>query len=509
MKKSKLGSMALATIACASLVLANPKPNVVIIYGDDVGYGDVGVYGSKMIPTPNIDKLAGQGLVFTDGHCAAATCTPSRFSMLTGRYAFRHEGTGILPGDAAMAIKPEMFTLPDLFQQAGYKTAVFGKWHLGLGDGETPIDWNKEIKPGPLEIGFDCSFLFPATNDRVPCVYMRNRHILNIDPADPITVSYKNKLTDTYPDGKEHPEAMTYYPSTHGHNNSVINGIGRIGWMSGGKTALWNDEDNSDVLVQEARAFIDANKTKPFFIYFASQDIHVPRTPHKRFHGATELGYRGDAMVAFDWSTGEIMKALAENGLTENTIVIFSSDNGPVYDDGYADGCTVKTSTKESDRGHDSSGELRGGKYQIYEGGTRVPFIVSWPGTIKAGSSPALVTQTDFMASFAEFLKIDLPAGEATDSQNVLAALLGKSVTGNELIIEQARGVKALRQGPWKYIPAQKGNKKKNLPPVPPQLFNLDEDLGETANLIGQHPERANELKALLKKYQEKGLREQ
>ena len=372
-----------------------------------------------------------------------------------------------------MKIKPDMFTLPQLFKQAGYDTAVVGKWHLGLGDGKTAVDWNADVKPGPLEIGFDYSFLLPSTNDRVPCVYLENHRVVNLDPNDPLFVGRKKpdvKCTE-YPNGKKDRAAMTYYQSSHGHNNSVINGIGRIGFQWGGKSALWDDETMADEFVKQAKKYIASRKKEqPFFLYFSSQDIHVPRAPHPRFKGKSKLGYRGDAMVQFDWSTGEILKALDKHGLTENTLVIFSSDNGPVYDDGYKDGTTVLTSSKEVDRGHDGSGPYRGGKYQIYEGGTRVPLIVRWPGKIKPGTSKALVNQIDFIASFASLLDIKLEPNEAIDSRDILPALLGKDNVGLPYTIEEARG-QALRRGKWKFI---LGNKKKR-----DALYNLETDIGE------------------------------
>jgi len=473
----------------ATLGLSADKPNVVIIYGDDVGYADVGAYGAKLIPTPNIDKLAAEGLQFTDGHCTAATCTPSRFSMLTGIHGFRH-GVRILAPNAPMKIKPEMFTLPQLFQKAGYTTAVVGKWHLGLGDGNN--DWNAEIKPGPLEIGFDYSFLLPYTNDRVPCVYLENRRVLNLDPKDPLFVGKKPegvKCTE-YPDGRKNPEAMTYYRNSHGHNHSVINGIGRIGTQYGGKAALWNDETMADVFVEKAKEFLAKQpKDKPFFLYFASQDIHVPRAPHPRFHGKTKLGYRGDAMVQLDWSTGQILKELDKLGIAENTIVIFSSDNGPVYDDGYKDGTVVRTSTQEVDQGHDGSGPYRGGKYQIYEGGTRVPFIVRWPAKIKPGKSDALVSQIDLFASFAALLDIKLKDTQAIDSRNCLDAFLGKDKKGQPYIIEEARGL-ALRRGPWKYIKSKNGG----------QLYNIDEDIAEQNDVAKENEKLVAEMSEQLDK---------
>ena len=504
-------------------------PNVVIIYGDDVGWGDVGAYGAKLIPTPNIDQLASEGLVFSDAHCSASTCTPSRFSMLTGIHGFRH-GVQILAPNAPMKIKPDMLTLPQLFKKAGYQTAVVGKWHLGLGDGKVPVDWNSDVKPGPLEIGFDYSFLLPSTNDRVPCVYLENHRVVGLDPADPLFVGKKKpagvKVTE-YPDGKKDRDAMTYYPSSHGHNNSVINGIGRIGYQWGGKAALWNDETMADVFVDKTKEFISKQKKdKPFFLYFSSQDIHVPRAPHPRFKGKSQLGFRGDAMVQLDWSTGQILKALEQHGFSENTIVIFSSDNGPVYDDGYVDGTTVKTSKKEVDGGHDGSGPYRGGKYQVYEGGTRVPFIVRWPAKIKAGRSAALVNQIDFVASFAAMLKIELADSEAIDSRNAFSALLGQDAKGVPYTIEESRGTFALRQGNWKYVLPKPGkkktkpqpkktqsNQKKKGGPAPASpsgvaLYDLSVDPGEQKNVLTENEKVADAMDQLLKRLKgEKGVR--
>ena len=482
------------------------KPNVIIIYSDDVGYADAGAYGAQLIPTPNLDRMAAEGLRFTDAHSAAATCTPSRYSILTGGMAFRKKGTGILPGDANMIIDPGQFTLGDVFQQAGYGTGVIGKWHLGLG--KARIDWNGVISPGPRDIGFDYAFIMPATNDRVPCVYLENDRVVNLDPNDPITVSYEKPVEDSvpgtaYPDGKVSPEAMTYYPSSHGHDNSVINGIGRIGYMKGGKQALWDDESMADVLVGKARAFIEEHRDRPFFLFYCSQDIHVPRTPHPRFQGKSKLSYRGDAMVQLDWAAGEILKTVESCGLDSHTIVIFSSDNGPVYDDGYRDGTTVLRSTAEVDRGHDASGAYRGGKGQIYEGGTRVPLLIRWPGTIRPGVSNALVTQVDFLASFARMLDQELPDGAAPDSRDHLDAFLGKDPRGCEVILEQARGL-AIRKGPWKYVEPAAIEKREN---ASPELYNLETDVGEQNNIIAEHPDVAEQLASLLEKHRQQGLR--
>lgn len=478
--------------------IAAEKPNVVIIYGDDVGYGDVGVYGSEKIPTPNLDRFAAEGLRFTDGHCSASTCTPSRYSLLTGEMPFRKKGTGIARGDANMIISPDQFTLADVFQESGYMTAVIGKWHLGLGNGS--INWNTKIEPGPEALGFDHYFIIPATNDRTPCIYIEDGRVVNLDANDPITVSYRVRIADsvpgtTYPDGLLDPEAITVYKGDRAHSATVINGLGRIGYMKGGKTALFKDEDMADDFVREAKAFIEANQGRPFFLYFAASDIHAPRWPHMRFRGKSQNGLRGDAMVSFDWSAGEILRLLSRLGLEKNTIVIVSSDNGPVYmDGGYQDGCEVRGSSG-SDRGHDASGIYRGGKYQIYEGGTRVPFILRWPGKVKPGVSEALVSQADLLASFAAMLGVRIPQGQARDSRNYLTALLGDDAKGAEVIMENALGHVAIRRNSWKYI----GDK--------PQLYDLSRDPGETVNLLEAFPDIAEEMKSLLEEYSEHALR--
>lgn len=477
----------------SSSARSSKKPNVILIYGDDVGWGDVGCYGATKIPTPHIDRLATQGLRFSDAHCASSTCTPSRYSLLTGELPFRKKGTGIASGTANRIIDPDQLTLADVFKMAGYTTAVIGKWHLGLDD--EPIDWNGEIKPGPESLGFDHHFIIPATNDRLPTVYMENNRIVGLDPEDPITVvrgNYEEPIPDDvpgtrYPIAKLNPEAVTAYPGDASHSGTVINGLGRIGKMKGGKAALFKDEDIADDLVREANKFIRTHADEPFFLFFSANDIHAPRWPHSRFRGKSGHGLRGDAMVSFDWSAGALMKLLDELKLADNTIVIVTSDNGPVYiDGGYQDGCEVDKSTGEVDRGHDGSGPWRGGKYQIHEGGTRVPFILRWPGKVKPGVSDALVTQTDLLASFAGLLDVELPAYQAGDSRNALDALLGKSDKGADFIVQTSFNKTAIRAGSWKYIAD------------PTQLYDLSKDPAEQHNRIDDEPSVAAELKTLL-----------
>lgn len=493
-------NLAGGTAALTALRAAEARPNILLIYADDVGYGDLSCYGATRVQTPNLDRLAAAGLRFTDAHSSSATCTPSRYSMLTGEYAWRKKGTGVLPGDARLIIDPQRPTLPRLMKQAGYRTGVVGKWHLGLGEGN--VDWNGEIKPGPLELGFDSAFLMPATGDRVPCVYVKDRQVVNLDPKDPIRVDYTKPIGDE-PTGKKNPELLRMHPS-HGHDMAIVNGVSRIGYMTGGKSALWNDETMAATFLKAGIDFIDSAGRQPFFLYFATHDIHVPRLPNPQFKGKTPMGPRGDAIAELDWTVGQLLQHLDQKGLTQNTLVIFSSDNGPVVDDGYKDEAVEKLG------GHKPAGPLRGGKYSNFEGGTRVPMMARWPGRIKPGVSHAIVGQHDFFASFAALTGQKLSAEAAPDSFNVLPALLGDAKQGREWIVEHARAL-SMRKGEYKMIEANAG------PMVQPntntemgggrspQLYRVTNDIAEQHDLAAQMPEKVQELKALLDKVKADG----
>jgi arylsulfatase A-like enzyme len=473
-------------------LIAAEKPNIVLIYADDLGFGDISCNGATAVQTPNIDRLAKEGTNFTAGYATSATCTPSRFSLLTGRYAWRQQGTDILPGDAAMIIDPAQPTLPGALKKAGYRTGVVGKWHLGLG-GKAGVNWNQPIERSPNAIGFAFSHIMAATGDRVPCVYVEDGKVVNLDPADPIEVSYEKPFPGL-PTGVSDREELKLDWS-HGHNMAVINGIGRIGYMKGGTKALWKDEDMADHFCAQAVRFIKESKDKPFFLYYAMHDIHVPRVPNPRFAGKTTMGPRGDSIAQADWQVGEVLKALDELKLAENTLVIFSSDNGPVIDDGYKDEAVKKLGT------HKPAGPFRGGKYSLYEGGTRVPTIVRWPARVKSGkTSTALLSQIDFAKTFAA-----IAGAEANfpDSRDASAALLGESDQGRTEVIEHADQL-AIRAGDWKFIPPGKGAKRSKATDTElgneptGQLYDLSKDPGEKTNVATAHPEKAAELKAKL-----------
>ncbi|MHC4221392.1 MAG: sulfatase-like hydrolase/transferase [Planctomycetota bacterium] len=482
--KSVCAGGAMAFIGCAGGPFAKGtklgKPNVLVIMADDLGYGDVSCY-----------RIAKEGLRFTNGYCSAATCTPTRFSFLTGKYAFRQKGTGIAPPNATALIQPGTVTLPSILKKAGYATAVVGKWHIGLGKKPEP-DWNGKLTPGPLDIGFDSCFLLPTTNDRVPSVYVENYRVRDLDPDDPLWVSRKNK--DNQPTGVTYRDNLKMDWS-HGHNNTVHNGIGRIGFFGGGRKARWRDEDLADAWITESVKWMQEHKNEPFFLFFSSHDIHVPRMPHERFQGKTSLGYRGDAIAELDWCVGQLLETLDKLQLTENTLVVFCSDNGPVLDDGYKDEAVTKLGK------HKPAGPYRGGKYSIYEGGTRTPFITRWPGKIKPGTSRELVCTIDMAASMASMVGQQLPDDACPDSFDVLSALIGQAgAKGREHLVQEAnkrrKSVLALRKGPWKLIRGLKDEY---------SLYNLTDDPGETTDIISKHPELAKQMQSQLTKIVEAG----
>ena len=462
-------------------------PNIIIIYADDLGYGDVGAYGATEIKTPNIDKLAVGGTRFTSGYATSATCSPSRYALLTGIYPWRNENAKILSGTAPLLIDTAQLTIPKVLRKQGYHTAIVGKWHLGLGDGN--VDWNQRIAPGPNEVGFDYSYIMAATQDRVPTVYIENGSVEGLDPNDPIEVSYQENFPGE-PTGLDNPELLKM-KWDHGHNNSIVNGIPRIGFMKGGESAKWVDEEMADNFLSRAQKYITEHKEGPFFLYYALQQPHVPRTPHSRFVGKSGMGPRGDAIVEADWCIGELVNTLQKEGILENTLIILSSDNGPVLNDGYADDAVEKLGN------HTPGGPLRGGKYSLFEAGTRLPLITYWEGHIRPSVSGAMVSQLDLLASLAALTGSN---EKTTDSQNLIDVFLGKSTVGREELVLEATTRTAFRKGDWAMIPPYPGpavNKQVNIELGNAggyQLYNLQEDIGQQHNLAETNPEKLKEM---------------
>ena len=390
------------------------KPNIVFIYLDDLGYGDLSCYGATAIKTPNIDILANGGVRFTNGYATSATCTPSRYGLLTGVYPWRNKDAKILPGSAPLLIGKEQLTIPKMLKEKGYQTAVVGKWHLGLGTGI--VDWNQQLDAGPNDVGFDYSYIMAATQDRVPTIYIENGKVVNLDSKDPIAVNY-DKNFPGQPTGKENPELLSM-KWHHGHNSSIVNGIPRIGYVSGGASANWSDVDLADHFLAKAQSYVKSHKENPFFLYYALNQPHVPRTPNPRFVGKSGMGPRGDVILEADFCVGEIIKTLKEEGVLDNTLIVFSSDNGPVLNDGYYDDSVEKLGS------HKPNGPLRGGKYSLLEAGTRVPFFTYWKGKIKPLVSDALVCQIDLLESIAKLVNVDV---KSTDSQELLDVFMGKT----------------------------------------------------------------------------------
>lgn len=463
------------------------QPNIVIIYLDDLGYGDVGAYGATELKTPNMDKLASGGVRFTNGYATSATCTPSRYGLLTGVYPWREKDAKILPGTAPLVIGTEQLTIPKMLKGKGYHTGIVGKWHLGLGSGN--VNWNEKVTPGPNEVGFDYSYILAATQDRVPTVYIENGYVVGADPNDPILVDY-DKNFEGEPTGLENPE-LTTMKWHHGHNNSIVNGIPRIGFMKGGEKAKWSDIDMADHFLEKAREYVTSHKNEPFFLYYALQQPHVPRTPNPRFVGTSGMGPRGDVIVEADWCIGEFVKILEKEGLLENTLIIFTSDNGPVLNDGYYDDAVEKQGN------HKPAGDLRGGKYSLFEAGTRVPFVTYWKGKIQPAVSDAMVCQVDLLASLGALVN---SSDTATDSQQLLDVFLGKSEEGREELVLEATSRTAFRKGDWVLIPPYKGAAVAAYVNIELgndanwQLYNLKEDISQQNNLAEENKEKLQEM---------------
>ena len=484
------------------------KPNVILIYADDLGYGDLSCQGATKVQTPNIDQLAKEGRKFSDAHSASAVCTPSRYALLTGEYPIRVNSWGPLPTNNKLLIDTKNLTVGKLFQNVGYKTACLGKWHLGFGQKEVN-QWEVPLGDGPNEVGFDYYWGVPLVNSNSPFVYVKNKTIVGYDSNDPIKYIGKNSKsglkpspTPTFP-----KEASIKAPNLF------------TGALEAHK--IYDDEKTGTYLVEEATKFITENKKDPFFLYFATTNIHHPFTPAPRFKGTSQAGLYGDYIHELDWMVGEIVKSLEKNKLTKNTLIIFTSDNGAMLNLG---------GRIAMEKGHKINGDLLGFKFGVWEGGHRIPFIVKWPGKVPAGTeSDQLICSVDMLATFAEITNQEISL-EGKDSKNVLPAFLGEDVVvRDELLLapKQVRNL-SLRKGKWMYIPArgsggfngskpgqhacggvgavkfaksknsdiENGNYKKDAPKA--QLYNLEKDKNQTTNVFKQNPEVVEEMRKRL-----------
>ena len=479
----------LTFVISVTTAFAGTKPNVLFILADDLGYGDLGCYGAAKVATPNIDTLARDGRRFTDAHSPCSVCTPTRYNLMTGRYAWRTwVGGSTVWANDPLLIEPDRFTLADLFMQQGYATACLGKWHLGFGspgmegwDDVLGPDYNRDLKPGPLEVGFDYFWGFPHVS-QYPHFIIENHRVLGLESDDPVFIT---------PDKRPGFE-LDYL----GRPRS---GIAAALGQKGGENARYEHENLSTMLTERAVKWLDDySAEKPFFLYLAHRNIHGPLIPHPKFDGTSAIGPYGDFINELDDSIGQVLAALSRNGLAENTLVIFTSDNGGVKEYRPNDYAEIE--------GHRINGPLRGQKTTVYEGGVRVPFIVRWPGVIPAGSedSKTIVALTDTMATMADFFDHELPEDSAEDSFSFLEALLDQPQDlprRESLVMDSYREMMAIRRGPWKLILGQTGggaNYPKDIDPSQPvgQLFNLNEDVAESRNRYTEEPELVAELTA-------------
>ncbi len=494
-----LGLLPLATLA------QEQRPNIILLVADDLGYGDLSCYGATRVSTPTVDSLAAHGLRFTNMHACASTSTPSRYAMLTGMYPFRRPGTDVAAGNAGAIIQKDQVTVAKLLQQAGYATAAIGKWHLGLGTQTAMQDWNGEIDLTPRDLGFDYHYIMAATADRVPCVYLEQGRVANFDPQAPIEVSYKKNF-EGEPTGRTHPELLTKLRPSHGHDQTIVNGISRIGFMKGGGQALWRDESIADSIVSHAIGFMDRHREEPFFMYLCTNDVHVPRLPHERFRGLSPMGLRGEAILQFDWTVAQLTQALKERGLDKNTLILITSDNGPVLDDGYDDKAV------ELAGDHAPGGPWRGGKYSAFEAGSVVPFIVYWPESVKGGrTSDALTSLIDVPATLAALAQTEMPEGAAPDSEDHLSTWLGRDRHPRRFAVSMASNRSlVLRTQRYKYISPSKGGPMITWGPeietgyrATPQLYDLSRKPYEGKDLADKKPRKLREMEELLEEIRE------
>ena len=499
-----------------STLAVEQPPNVVLIFADDLGYGDLGCYGATKVKTPNIDRLAAEGRRFTDAHSVSAVCTPSRYALMTGEYPVRaNEGRGVwgpAPITSPLIVDTEKTTIADVFKNAGYHTAVVGKWHLGFGKERN--DWQEPLRPGPQDLGFDYYFGMPVVNSAPPYVYVENDRVVGGDPDDPLVLLGRN-AKGTTPITLIPPEAAQRSANQFG------------GAAEAHK--LFNDYQVGTTFAEKSVKWINQHKKNPFFLYLATTNIHHPFTPAKRFQGTSQCGLYGDFIHELDWIVGEVLSCLEENGLSDSTLVIFTSDNGGMFNHG---------GQAAFKAGHRQNGDLLGFKFGVWEGGHRVPFIVRWPGKVKAGTtSNQVLGNVDMLATFAAVTEQKLDTAQQADSVNMLPAFIGNPgrQIRDHLLLAPHKGTHlSVRNGKWMYIPQrgsggftgknpgdhgfagppaanyvgsvnsdiEDGKIKKDAPPA--QLYDLASDVNQTQNVYNENSDVVKELKSLLERYKPK-----
>lgn len=477
MKTARFTFSFLLLLPLVSLAAGSP-PNIVLIMADDMGYGDVEILNPRSkIPTPHLNRLAEEGMTFTDAHSPSAVCTPTRYGLLTGRYCWRTELTqGVLNGYGRPLIESDRPTVASFLGKNGYSTGIVGKWHLGLGFQKTggDWDWSKHVDYSPVDVGFQYSLVIPASLDFPPYVYVEGHTITGL------------------------PDRM--------HPGSKFPAFLRKGELGSDFSIL----DCLDHLTDKAQAYIDeqAGAERPFFLYFPLTAPHKPVLPHPRFEGTTNLGPYGDFIVQVDWTVGQILKTIDEAGIAEKTMVIYTSDNGSFMyrqsDPDEPDHLADETIQAYYEGNHTANGPLRGTKADIWEAGHRVPFFVRWPEKVRAGSTCArTITHTDFFATFADVIGAALPNAKeaAQDSFSFLPLLLEEEADQWKrapVIHHSGGGMFAIRQGDWKLVLGN-GSGGRQQPrgkrfEQPWALFNLKNDLGETEDLYASKREVADRL---------------
>lgn len=462
------------------MAIANQEhPNIIYIFMDDLGFGDVGCYGAVKVKTPNMDRLAANGITFTDAHASSAVCTPSRYSVLTGRYCWRTElKEGVLRGFSPPLIESGRLTVASMLKQCGYRTACIGKWHLGMGwvkreDGS--IDYNEKLTESPLNNGFDYYFGISASLNMEPYCFIENDHTVGIP-------------------------SLPKMPVHRGQNPQGL------------MVEHWRDEKVNSEITKKAVTYVDRHADdspdQPFFLYLPLTGPHNPWVPDEPFRGSSEVGLRGDMIQEMDWTVGQIMDVLERRGLTENTIVVVTSDNGPHSFD----------TDERALYGHDQTAGLRGQKADIWDGGHRVPLIVGWPRRIQPGRvSNELVELTDFMATCAELMQLELPVHAAEDSFSMLPLMLGLGKQHDQpvrdaIISHSIRGMFSIRQGRWKYIEGRHSGGfhwKEELQREPGgpegQLYDMENDPEEKENVYESRCDMVEHLQQMLDQARDSG----